>query len=132
MGFLGFGKKKSESKSETELILDSANNPDFVVPDHAKPKEVESKKKPVVSRKNIFKIESVYDIGTQVMLSGIVESGLLKKNLRVKIRDKLVPISDLKVGTSSVKSLSSTDKGTIFLRGKELNILRVGDELEFK
>ncbi|MEI7961811.1 MAG: hypothetical protein WCI04_05760 [archaeon] len=132
MGFLGFGKKKSEVKSDSELILAGANNLDIIVPDHAKPKDVIVEKKPVVSKKNIFIIDSIYDIGTQVMLSGSVESGLLKKNLKVKIKGKLIPISDLKEGVSSVKELTVGNKGTIFLRGKNLNILRVGEGLEFK
>jgi hypothetical protein len=132
MGLFGLGNKKDESKSVAELILDSTNNPDFVVPDHAKPKEVVKEIKPVVSKKNIFIIESIYDIGTQIMVSGVLESGHLKKGLKVKIRKKEIPISDLKVGTGSVKDFVAGERGTIFLRGKDLNILRIGDGLDFK
>lgn len=132
MGFLGFGKKKEGPRTEDELILSSDQNPEIVVPDHAKPAAVLEEKKPVPSKKNFFRIEMLYDIGTQVMLSGSVESGLLKKNLKTKIRDKQIPISDLKSGTESIKEISAGNKGTIFLRGKDLNILRTGDVLEFK
>jgi len=132
MGLFGFGKKKPEEKTQEELILQGAFNKGIIVPNHAKPVVVIPEKKVVVSKKNIFVINGVYDIGTQVMLSGVVESGKLSKKLITKINDKNVPISDVKIGSESVKELLVGSSGTIFLRGNNIPLLRSGDLLEFK
>lgn len=132
MDLFGFARKKAEEKSEAELILEGADSNEIVVPNHAKQQEENFEKKSVSSKKNLFVISNVYDIGTQVMVSGTVENGVLTKKLRTKIKDKDIPISDLKLGSASVKELSAGSSGTVFLRGKDLHMLRAGDVLEFK
>ena len=139
MGLFDFmKKKKNEAPSEEEKILQGAESAGVVVPDHAKPKEGEAKKseaKKSVSKKqpsSVFRITGVYAVGGDVMLSGVVEQGIIRKKMKTKIRDKESTVLDIKIGTSSVKELLLREEGTIFLRGKSLFLVRTEDLLEFK
>ena len=132
MGLFGFWGKKGNAKSEAELILNGAEGSEVIVPDHAKPKAAVKGKNIAESKKNIFRISGVYDVKGEVMLLGDVESGFVKKRLKTKIGDKDIFIRDVKVGTQSVKEVHAANKGTIFLKGKNIHFLRPGDALEFK
>jgi len=136
MGLFDFMKKKKEEPSEEDKILDGAESAGVVVPDHAKPKEESVVSKKVASKKqqgfSIFRVTGVYAVGGDVMLSGIVEVGTIKKKMKTRIKDKDSTVLDIKIGTGSVKELPLRQEGTIFLKGKNLFLVRTEDLLEFK
>ena len=134
MSLFDFFKKSTSSKedfmSEEEKILNDGETSGIIIPNHIK-KLKERLTKKVVSE-NIFVVTGVYAIGTQVMVSGKVRSGVLKKKLKIKINDKESSLIDLKKGSSSVKQLIEGEEGTVFLKGKNLFLLKIGDILNFK
>ena len=79
-----------------------------------------------------FKVIGVYDIGTEVMVSGVVQSGVLVKKMKTKINEKDALISDIKRGSDKVKELTAAEEGKIFLKGKNLFTIKQNDVLEFK
>ena len=134
MGLLDIFKKSDSSKEETmseeEKILNEGETSGTIIPNHIK-KLKERLTKKVVSE-NTFLVTGVYAIGTQVMISGKVKSGLLKKKLKTKINDKESILTDLKKKSSSVKQLIEGEEGAIFLKGKNLFLVKIGDILDFK
>lgn len=133
MGMFDFlGKKNNESLSEVDMILDSDKNPDVVIPQHAKLKEEKSGASEKRVSKSVFVVNGVYAIGGEVMLSGSVKSGLIKKKMKTKVNDKESVVLGLKIGTNNVQQLNSGDEGTIFVKGKNLFLVKNGDLLEFK
>ncbi len=138
MGILGIFKKKNQpANTPEEKILQGAESQDILVPDHAKPKEVDESALEVKlvhseSETNLFNVNGIYDIGTDMMLSGVVESGKLKKKMKTKILEKDVVVTDVKVGSSSVTELLAHEEGTVFIRGKTMKNIKYGDVLEFK
>jgi hypothetical protein len=135
MGLFNFFKKKVLEKesfmSEEEKLLngDSDGN-EVIVSLHVNEAKEKIMKKAVVE--NVFAVTGVYDIGTEVMISGKVQSGVLKKKMKIKINDKESVLLDLKQRSSSVKELNSGEDGTVFLKGKNLFLVKVGDILKFK
>jgi len=138
MGFLGIFKEKSpDSESQEEKILLGTECCDILIPDHAKPKETKTgslKVKLVHSEntKNKFSVNGIYDIGTEIMLSGVVESGKIKKRMKTSVDSKNVVVTDIKVGSTSVTELLLHEEGTIFLKGKTMQQIKYGNVLEFK
>ncbi len=135
MGLFDFLKKKETSKesfmSEEEKILNGGEEGnEIVVPTRIK--EAREKAATKVVEENLFVVTGVYDIGTEVMFSGKVQSGLLKKKLKTIVNDKESVLSDLKMHSSTVKQLVSGEEGTIFLKGKNLFLVKSGDVLKFK
>lgn len=141
MGLFGFGKKKENTFEENNFSLNKKEEPVFgdaqkdeiIIPNHAKPVKVEKKdsvKK--VSTIAQFQVNGLYDIGSQVMVSGIVSSGALRKKMKTKINGKDIPISDLKIGSDSVKEIENGFEGKIFLRAKGVFPVKDGDVLVFK
>lgn len=135
MGLFDFFKKKDSDKksfmSEEEKLLNGDTNGDeVVIPTHVK--EANEKSVLKVSVENVFAVTGVYDIGSEVMLSGRVQSGVLKKKLKTKINDKESVLTDLKQNSSSVKQIKAGEDGTIFLKGKNLFLVKIGDVLKFK
>jgi hypothetical protein len=135
MGLFDFLKNKDSnnenSMSEEEMLLNEGDASSIVIPTHIK----EAKEKKLVSKvvlENIFIVTGVYAIGTQVMLSGKVESGVLKKKMKTTVSDKESVLTDLKTHSSSVKQLIANDEGTIFLKGTNLFLVKIGDVLKFK
>jgi hypothetical protein len=126
------GGKKAEVITEADKILDGDESPDIVIPNHAKPKEAKPVAEKKTQSKALFRVGGVYAVGGDVMLSGHCESGKLKKKMKVKINDKESVITDIKKGSDSVLELVTNEEGTIFLRGKNLFLVRTQDLLEFK
>ncbi|MFA5931593.1 MAG: hypothetical protein WC821_04770 [archaeon] len=138
MGIFDFLKqKKSESQTEADKILEGTESSEVLVPDHAKPDFDKSKTEEVFlvqkkDKKSIFRVTGVYDIGSEIMVSGFVEAGKLKKKMKTKINDHDAVISDIKVGSESVLELLIKEEGKVFLRGRNLYTLKTDDVLEFK
>lgn len=135
MGIFDFFNKseKVEDVSEESKILDGAESNDIIIPNHIKvteEKKIVAQKKP--SQKVVFRVNGIYAVGGDVMLSGIVENGTLRKRMKVKIKDKESVVSDIKKGSESIKELLAKEEGTIFLKGKNLFLVRTQDLLEFK
>ena len=134
MGLFDFFKKSNSSReeamSEEEKILNEGETSGVIIPNHIKKLKEKFIKKTI--SENIFVVTGVYAIGTQVMISGKVKSGLLKKKLKTKINDKESILTDLKKKSSSVKQLIEGEDGTIFLKGKNLFLVKIGDILSFK
>ena len=135
MGLFDFLKKKdSENEnemSEEEKLLNEGDTNSVVIPTHIK----EAEKKKVTSKiavENIFLVTGVYAIGNQVMLSGKVQSGVLKKKLKIMVNGKESVLTDLKTHSSPVKQLIANDEGSIFLKGTNLFLVKIGDLLKFK
>ena len=135
MGLFDFLKNKdSENEnnmSDEEKLLNEGDTNSVVIPTHIK----EAKEKKLISKivlENIFIVDGVYAIGTQVMLSGRVESGILKKKMKTTVSGKESVLVDLKTHSSSVKQLIANDTGTIFLKGTNLFLVKIGDILKFK
>jgi hypothetical protein len=136
MGLFDFLKKKDAApKSEEDKILEGAEDSTVLVPNHAK---VDLKKadEEVFLQKNkssnIFHIFGLYDTGALLMLSGVVESGKLKKKMKVKVNGKELVIADLKIGANSVEELLVGEEGSIFVKSKGTPLVKYGDVLEFK
>jgi hypothetical protein len=137
MGVLDFLKKKEEQpKTETDLILDGHESGEIIIPDHAK---VEKKDETVnemftekKNTKNLFRVTKIYDMGIQVMLSGFVTSGKLKKKLKATVNKKELVIDDVKIGFDHVTELNAPEEGTLFVKTKQLPVIKVDDVLEFK
>ena len=135
MGLFDFLKNKDSSKenfmSDEEKLLNDGETNDVLIPNHIKEaKENKSVSKTVLE--NTFVVTGAYAIGTQVMFSGRVESGLLQKRMKTKINDKELVLTDLKSHSSSVKQLVAGEEGTFFLKGKNLFLVKIGDILKFK
>jgi len=136
MGIFDFLRKnKQEPVTEGDKILDGAESAEILIPEHARPESktqaeiLPSKKKDKTAS---FKVFGVYDIGTEIMVSGMVDSGVLKKRMKTKINDKDAVLSDIKIGSDSVQELLTKEEGKIFLKGKNLYTLKQDDVLEFK
>ena len=133
MGLFDFLKKNDSSKesfmSEEEKLLNDDENSSVLILDH--PKVVKNKTVSKNVSDNLFIVTGVYAIGTQVMFSGKVQSGVLKKKLKTKINDKESILTELKTHSSLVKQLVAGDEGTIFLKGKNLFLVKIGDILKF-
>ncbi len=127
--------KKNDSKKESfmteeEKLLNEGETNGVLIPNHIK----EALKKSIskISVENIFLVTGVYDIGTEVMFSGRVKSGVLKKKLKTKINDKESVLTDLKANSVPVKQIVAGEEGAIFLKGKNLFLVKIGDVLKFK
>ena len=136
MGIFDFLKKnKQEPVTEGDKILGGAESAEILIPDHARP-DAKKQEGPVIIKKKdktaSFKVFGVYDIGTEIMVSGMVESGILRKRMKTKINDKDAVLSDIKIGSDSVQELLMQEEGKIFLKGKNLYTLKQDDILEFK
>ena len=135
MAFLGlFGKKKEAAVSEEDKILDGAESPEVVVPDHAKAIEekAEEVKEKVSTKKAVFRVNGVYEMGKEMMFSGIVESGKIKWKMKLKDGNKEGTITDIKAGSTSVDEILPKEEGKIFVKGKGLIMIKYDDLLEFK
>ncbi len=141
MGLFSFSKKREAvSLSAEEKILLGADNSEVLIPDHAKEKSMEEEATKVFlvnkERKekvpNKLKVLSVYDVGDEVLVSGIVESGKIKKKMKLVFKEKNSVVSDLKIGSNSVAELLLNEEGTVFIKGKNLHLVRRNDVLEFK
>ncbi|MFA6268642.1 MAG: hypothetical protein WCW13_03625 [archaeon] len=133
MGFLNFLKNKKEvPQTEADRILDGENSSEVIIPNHAKPKEEVALVKVKPTAKAAFRVTGVYAVGGDVMLSGHSETGVIKKKMKAKIKDKESVVLDIKKGSNSVSELAPNEEGTIFLRGKNLFLVRTEDLLEFK
>jgi hypothetical protein len=140
MGVLSlFKKKKLAPTTEEEKILDGAESSEVLVPNHAKLDTKSSSEGVEVvklvhkeNQINRFRINGVYDVGLEMMISGVVESGKVRKKMKSKLNGKDAVINDIKVGSDSVEELIVHEEGTIFLRGKHLHLLKYNDLLEFK
>jgi hypothetical protein len=134
MRLFGFLKKEPVSgDSEAEKILEGAENSEVLIPDHAKQEKAEeSMLVQKVLVKNLFRVFSGYDVGSQIMLSGIVESGRIKKKMKTKINGKEAVVADLKAKQVSAAELLKGEEGTVFLKGKEIHYFKQNDTLEFK
>ncbi len=135
MGLFDFLKnnnsKTKSSMSDEEKLLNEGDTNSVVIPNHIKQaKEKKSAAKVIVE--NIFIVDGIYAIGTQVMLSGKVESGVLKKKMKTTVSGKESVLVDLKTHSSSVKQLVANDTGSIFLKGTNLFLVKIGDILKFK
>ncbi|MFA5126293.1 MAG: hypothetical protein WC462_04815 [archaeon] len=128
-------KNKQEPVTEGDKILDGAESAEILIPEHARPESKAQAETVTVKKKDktsSFRIFGVYDIGTEIMVSGIVETGILRKRMKTKINDKDAVLSDIKINSDSVQELLTKEEGKIFLKGKNLYTLKQDDVLEFK
>lgn len=138
MGIFDFLKKKNTlPETEADKILDGTESSEVLIPEHARPDFDKSKTEEIFlvqkkDKKSLFRVTGVYDIGTEIMVSGFLEAGKLKKKMKTKINDHDAVISDIKVGSESVLELMAKEEGKVFLRGRNLYTLKTDDVLEFK
>ncbi len=102
-------------------------------------KEIIAKKedKPVYQRSssfgNKFRVTGTYDLGTSMMISGNVESGVVKTKMVAKLDSKKeLAISEIKIGSTKVNGLMKGEEGSIFVKTKGNPIIKYDDLIEFK
>ena len=81
---------------------------------------------------NIFVVNGNYDMGAQLMLSGVVQSGTIKKGMKTKKDKTEMTIVEMKISSENVKDLNTGEEGTIFLKYKIFPNVKYDDVLEFK
>jgi hypothetical protein len=136
MGLFDFLKKQDDSKkSEEDLILEGAEDSSVLVPDHVKTGAKKSEEVLLMQKTkqiNNFKVSGLYNTGSLTMISGLVQTGKLKKKMKAKFDGKEMAIVDIKIGSTSVEELILAEEGSIFVKSKGMPQIRYGDILEFK
>jgi len=139
----GFLKKKSSTKQE----------PKVCIPDHAKPKIEKEKNEKIIEERrlekeklendfivkrkiqgatNLFKVSGRYDSASEVMLSGLVESGSIREKMKTNINGNEIKITEIRIGSEKVDELNIMEEGTIFVKGKNVQNIKYDDLLDFK
>lgn len=100
-------------------------------------KVIVRKEDPVYEREtgvtNKFRINGTYDLGTSVMISGVVETGVVKPKMVAKIDSKKeLLILEIKISSTKVNGLMKGEEGSIFVKTKGNPVLRYDDVLAFK
>lgn len=141
MGIFGIGERKKES-----VLLG------VCIPNHKKTaaKEGESGAKTIdnislrkvddekyfsnskkSSGRCVFRVDGKYEVGNTLMISGMVESGTLKKGMKSEIGRGEIRIMELRVGSEKVDEIEENREGTIFVRARGPQNIKYGDLLEF-
>jgi len=123
------------------------------IPDHAKEKiekevldkKVEKRKDAITKKENdfvikkrisgstnLFKVTGRYDTGDETMLSGIVESGIIRAEMKINIQGNSIKINEIRIGSEKVDELTIMEEGTLFLKGKNIQNIKYDDILDFK
>lgn len=132
-----FGKKKK---------VDADIQP--IIPDHRKEKLLEQIK--TVSNKTstkkqgklveidikeevaLFEVDGVYSVGNITMITGLVESGRVKRKMKTIVNELQIRVDEVRKDGEKVPSLLVGQKGTILIKSKGKPLLRKGDFLDFK
>ena len=108
--------KKVEIRKEKEEQIQN----DFVI------------KKKLSGATNLFKVTGRYDAGSEVALSGYVESGSIREKMKTNINGTEIKVNEIRMGSQKVDELNFMEEGTLFLKGKNIPIIRYDDLLDFK
>lgn len=124
---LGIGVLDDNKKEERKEIP-------VVIPEK---KTIVKKEDPVYVRTessgNKFRVSGTYDFGSSMMISGIVESGVVKPKMLSKLDSKKeLLISEIKISSTKVNGLMKGEEGSIFVKTKGNPIIKYDDVLIFK
>lgn len=124
---LGIDVLADNKKEERKETLD-------VIPEK---KVIVKKEDPVYVRTetsgNKFRVSGTYDFGTSMMISGMVESGVIKPKMLSKLDSKKeLSISEIKISSTKVNGLIKGEEGSIFVKTKGNPIIKYDDILIFK
>ena len=73
-----------------------------------------------------FKVEGIYPLGDQMMVSGKVVAGSFKKGLKLKGEGKEIAVVDVQSKFRKADILNKGDSGALYLKTSGV-IIRVGD-----
>lgn len=140
--FIGEVKKEKPISEKNSLGLDVlADNKkqekkeiNVVIPEK---KVVVRKEDPVYVKTensgNKFRVSGTYDFGSNMMISGVVESGLIKPRMVAKLDSKKeLIISEIKISSTKINGLIKGEEGSIFVKTKGNPIIKYDDLLVFK
>jgi len=140
--FNRFKKKDVEAQPDNGLVeVEHAKDPNAdAAMEYQQEQEDPSENEPIsplevkLPKGNVFRVNGSYDMGKQLMLSGIVEKGTLSKGMKCKL-DKgknELGVADIKISSETVKELLVGEEGTLFLRYKSFPNIKYDTLLEFK
>lgn len=126
------------------------SSPGTVIPDHAKKNQLEEQSEIAFENeepyapaqeektfdkgkyKNLFRVNGMYDVGDAIMISGVVESGRIAKNMKAKKDKKEIEIKEIRINSDKMKELNEGEEGTIFVKSKQMPNVKYDNLLEFK
>lgn len=151
--FIGEVRKEKPISEKNSLGLDIIDDPkrEETIKETTKEIKKETKKAPIVPEKkslakkenklyiktegseNTFRVNGTYDFGANMMISGMVESGVIKSRMVSKLEQKKeLVISEIKIGSTKVNGLIRGEEGSIFVKTKGNPIIKYDDVLVFK
>ncbi|MDD3083922.1 MAG: hypothetical protein PHP82_02785 [Candidatus ainarchaeum sp.] len=79
----------------------------------------------------LFKISGVYNIGPTQMISGFVETGIIKKGMKAIANENQMTVIEVRKNTEKTDYLVAGQEGTILIKSKKNPLIRQDDYLEF-
>ena len=85
-----------------------------------------------VGESALFEVNGVYSLSGTLMITGFVETGRLKRNMKTIVNENLVRIDEVRENRERVPSLFKGEQGTLVIKSKNNPLIRSGDFLEFE
>ena len=142
MGILSRFRKKPQLPDNEVIVPDHAKDPNAAAASEYQEAQEETQQpeepiSPLETRnpkRSYFRVNGSYDMGKQLMLSGVVEQGKLVKGMKCKLVETKneLTITDIKVSSETVGDLMGGEEGTLFLKYKDFPNVKYDTLLEFK
>jgi hypothetical protein len=85
----------------------------------------------LVSKEGHFRVTGSYRVLDTLMLSGVVEEGIIRKRMSAEYNGKTIKVSEVRHGNEEKEQLIGGQEGTIFVSSKILPMVNTGEIIDF-
>lgn len=85
----------------------------------------------LISKEGQFRVTGAYRVLDTLMLSGIVEEGIIRKRMTAEYNGKNIKVSEVRHGNEEKEQLMGGQEGTIFVTAKILPMVNTGEIISF-
>ncbi len=123
-----YSQKKEDNPQEQKKSQEQNDSPKGQEPPQEKQVPIENIPPQIIG---VFRVNGIYSVAETLMISGIVEEGVLGKNYKTRKDKREMIITELRKGSDQVDSLIENEEGTVFVRASVFPNIKYADLLEF-
>ncbi len=92
----------------------------------------EAIKDPAFRQRGMFEVSGVYCVGKTLMVSGFVESGVIKNRMKTFKGGNEMRVEEIRIGSEKVANLKAGEEGTLFVKTKNVPNIKYSEILLFE